>query len=93
MTQRGSRAGDIAATALFLGYAIYCAQNFLRCGEAHCAITGPGFFVAAALAALRAIGVSINPELPWIVFVGSYVLGMLVEAALKARTGSRFFKR
>jgi hypothetical protein len=83
-SRHGSIAGGIVAALLFLGYSMYCVQNFLRCREIHCAVTGPGFLIAALLETLRLFGVAIQPSWPWAVFVGSYVVGMTVEYAFSS---------
>jgi hypothetical protein len=85
--------GDWLATALFGFYAIYCAQNFVRCREVHCAITAPGFLAAAALMALRLTGVGhYDYGLPWLVFVASAGVGFCIEWIYESRTGSSFLK-
>jgi hypothetical protein len=83
-TRHGSIAGGTAAALLFLGYSAYCVQNFIRCREIHCAVTGPGFFIAALMEILRLFGVAINPSWPWVVFTVSYAVGMTVEYAFAA---------
>jgi hypothetical protein len=85
MTSRSSAIGGVVATLLFLGYSAYCVQNFIRCREVHCAITGPGFFVAAVLEGMRVGGLAVPFSLPWTVFAGAYVAGMALEFALTAR--------
>ncbi len=87
------RWGDWLATALFGFYAVYCAQNFLRCREVHCAITAPGFLVAAVLMVLRLTGAGhYDYGLPWLVFVGSAVVGFCIEWIYEARTRSSLLK-
>jgi hypothetical protein len=93
MTRESSRLGAVAAGALFLGYGIYCTQNFIRCREVHCAITAPGFLTAALLEGLRLTAHPISQGLPWLVFVGTYVLGMSVQAPYNARTGTDYFPK
>jgi hypothetical protein len=93
MTREGPRLGAVAAGALFLGYGIYCTQNFIRCREVHCAITAPGFLTAALLEGLRLAAHPISQGLPWLIFVGTYVLGMSVQAAYQARTGTAYLPK
>lgn len=86
--------GDWLATVLFTLYAGYCAQNFVQCQEVHCAITAPGFALAAVLMLLQSSGVvhfGYGP--PWIVFAVSACFGYCVQYAHKARTGGIFLKR
>jgi hypothetical protein len=79
--------GNVVTAVMFFGFSAYCIQNFLRCREVHCAITGPGFLAAGILELLRLFSVGdIADSLPWIVFVGSYLLGMAIELAHGART-------
>ncbi|MGH7738051.1 MAG: hypothetical protein ACREMP_09335 [Candidatus Tyrphobacter sp.] len=89
---RAPLAGEVATTLLFLAYSIYCIANFALCRETHCAITGPGFLLAAGTAAGRIFDASISPGIPWLVFIGAYVLGMAVEYAYSALKGGRSAK-
>jgi hypothetical protein len=92
-TQRRQAWGDWLATGLFASYAGYCAQNFVRCREVHCAVTAPGFLAAAVLMVLRILGLAhYEYGLPWIVFVASACAGYCLQRAYKARTGSEFLK-
>jgi hypothetical protein len=93
MTPEGSRLGAVAAGVFFLGFGIYCTQNFIRCREVHCAITAPGFLTAALLEGLRLTAHPIGQGLPWLIFVGTYLLGMSVQAAYHARTGTDYFPK
>src|SRR5260370_20696070 len=45
----GGRAGLAIASAYVTVIGLYCLLNFLRCREAHCAVTGPGFLPPAGL--------------------------------------------
>lgn len=78
----------------FILYAIYCVQNFLVCREVHCAITGPGFLLAALLAALRLGGIATyDPMFPWTIFAAAAVCGKCVEYLYERRHGSTFLQR
>jgi FtsH-binding integral membrane protein len=75
--------GDWLAAAFFALYGGYCVQNFIRCREVHCAVTGPGFLIAALLMLLRVAGVGhYEYTLPWIVVVASACTGYCVQWAL-----------
>lgn len=90
----GRRWGDALALALFAGYAAYCAQNFLRCREVHCAITAPGFAIAALLMLLRLAGIAhYTYGLPWLVFLISACLGFCTQWLHKKQTGSSYLRR
>jgi hypothetical protein len=90
---RRQRWGEWLPFALFAFYAAYCAQNFVRCREVHCAITAPGFALAALLALLRAAGVEqFGSGVPWVVFLLSACAGYCLQSAYKARTGSIFLQ-
>jgi hypothetical protein len=85
--------GDWLAFGLFAYYAAYCVQNFVRCREVHCAITAPGFAVAAALMLIRLFGLAYYEYgLPWIVFVASALTGYCVQWIYKSKTGSVFLR-
>ena len=91
---RGYFWSDWLVFYLFVGYAAYCAWNFTRCREVHCAITAPGFWIAAALVLPRLIKLAHYPmTLPWAVFVGSACLGYCIQSLYKNRTGSFYFNR
>lgn len=86
--------GDWLATGVFVLYATYCVQNFVRCREVHCAITAPGFLAAAVLMVLRLTGTAhYEYGLPWFVLLVSACLGFCIQWIYEARTGSVFFKR
>lgn len=85
--------GDWLAVGLFTYYAAYCVQNFVRCREVHCAITAPGFSVAALLMLLRATGIAhYEYGLAWIVFAASACAGYCVQSVYKRKTGSIFLR-
>ena len=76
--------GDVLA-AIFMGlYGIYCTQNYVGCREPHCAITGPGFLVAALLVVLRLTHVhDVGFILPWVVFGLASLIGLTIERKAK----------
>lgn len=85
--------GDWLALGLFTSYTAYCVQNFVRCREVHCAVTAPGFAVAALLMLLRIIGIAhYEYSLAWIVFVASACAGYCVQWIYKGKTGSIFLR-
>jgi hypothetical protein len=72
---------------------LYCLLNFRRCRETHCAITGPGWTMAALLggAAVLAPGTGLS----WYQVSGASlaaiaicILGYGLEWAVAARAGS-----
>jgi hypothetical protein len=90
----GGRAG-VAIASIWVAIAgTYCLANFWRCRETHCAVTGPGW----ALAALLGFAAALAPEaaLAWyrvsvetIVFVVILAAGYGLEYLVAARTGRR----
>ncbi|MGA9271957.1 MAG: hypothetical protein WBV67_00580 [Candidatus Cybelea sp.] len=91
--RHGGHRGDGLALALFAGYAGYCAQNFVRCREVHCAIAAPGFAIAAVLMLLRLLGVAHYAYgLPWIVFLASACLGFCAQWLYQRRTGTTYLR-
>ncbi len=89
----GSHWGDYLATAYFALYGIYCLQNFTCCREFHCAITGPGFLLAAVLMILRDTGSFDHGfVLPYLVFGLALAIGYLLEWGYARRTGSHFLR-
>jgi len=76
----GAAWGDVIA-AVFMGfYGIYCTQNYVGCREPHCAITGPGFLIAALLVILRLTHVhDAGFILPWVVFGLVSLIGHTIE--------------
>jgi hypothetical protein len=90
----GQRWGDIVALAYFVVYAWYCIQNFVVCGEVHCAITGPGFAIAAILIILRLAGLqNLSYALPWKVVVCTAIMGCVAQSLYSMRHGKGFLKR
>lgn len=86
--------GDWLATGIFVAYATYCVQNFIRCREVHCAITAPGFLAAAVLMILRLTGTAhYDYGVPWFVILVSACVGFCLQWIVEARTGSVFLKR
>ncbi len=90
----GGRAGlDIASTYVTV-IGLYCLLNFLRCRETHCAVTGPGFLLTAALGFAAAL--MPGSALSWyrtgteaIVYLVILAAGYGLEQAVAARTGHR----
>ncbi len=83
--------GDALALVYFTAYGLYCLQNYVGCREYHCAVTGPGFLLAAGLLLVRdtslfdhGIGV------PYLVFFAAALLGHVLEWRYWKRTGSHF---
>jgi len=71
--------------------------NFLRCRETHCAVTGPGFLLAAALGFAEALVP--GSALSWyrtgteaIVYLVILTVGYGLEQAVAARTGRRVLR-
>jgi hypothetical protein len=90
----GGRAG-VAITSTWVAIAgTYCLANFWQCREAHCAITGPGWTLAAVLgfAAALAPGAALawyHVNVATIVFVVILAAGYGLEYLVAARTGRR----
>jgi hypothetical protein len=83
--------GDALSLVYFTGYGLYCVQNYLHCREVHCAVTGPGFLLAALVLLLRDIGLfDQGLGLPYLIFAASACLGFLIEWGYWNRTGSHF---
>ncbi len=86
--------GGLALASGYLAFAgSYCLLNFRQCRETHCAITGPGWTMAALLgcAAVLVPGSGLS----WYQVTGASlaaiaicVLGFGLEWAVAARTGS-----
>ena len=90
-TRTGTHVGDSVATAYVALYGLYCLQNYPGCREAHCAITGPGFSVAALAMGLRTTGILDHCfGVPYVIFVLAAAAGHSVEARSVRVTGSRF---
>ena len=84
--------GDALTVVFFAAYGLYCVQNYLHCREAHCAITGPGFLLAAGMMLARAIGLfAYDLSVPYLVFGAAACVGCLLEWQYWKRTGSHFF--
>ena len=93
----GGRAGLAIASVYVTAIGVYCALNFLRCRETHCAVTGPGFLLAAALGFAAALVP--GSALSWyrtgtiaIVYLVILAAGYAVECAVAARTGRRVLR-
>ncbi len=83
--------GDALTVVYFTGYGLYCLQNYRGCREYHCAITGPGFLLAAGVMLVRDIGLFDHGiGVPYLVFVAAACLGFCLEWRYWKRTGSHF---
>jgi hypothetical protein len=76
----------------FLG--TYCLVNFQQCGETHCAVTGPGWTLAALLGFAAALAP--GPGMSWyrvpgesLTAIAICMAGYCLEWAVAARTGRR----
>ncbi len=94
----GGRGGLALASGYLAFLGTYCLLNFRQCRETHCAITGPGWTLAAllGLAAVAAPG----PALSWYGVTGASIaaitictLGYGLEWRVAARTGRRALRR
>jgi hypothetical protein len=90
----GGRAGLAIASGWMLVAGTYCLANFRHCREAHCAVTGPGWTLAAALGftAAAAPGAAMS----WYrlgtqlaVFLAVLAAGHCLERLVAARAGRR----
>jgi hypothetical protein len=87
--------GGVAVASAWVGIAgSYCLANFRHCRETHCAVTGPGWTLAAVLgfAAALAPGVGLSwyrVNVETMVFVVILAAGYGLEYAVAARTGRR----
>ena len=90
----GGRAGVAIASAWVAVAGSYCLANFWHCRETHCAVTGPGW----ALAAVLGFAAALAPwaSLSWyrvsveaVVFVVILAAGYGLEYVMAARTGRR----
>ena len=90
----GGRAGVTIASAWVAVAGTYCLANFWHCRETHCAVTGPGW----ALAAVLGFAAALAPwaSLSWyrvsveaVVFVVILAAGYGLEYVMAARTGRR----
>ena len=94
----GRRTGVAIASAWVAVAGTYCLANFWHCRETHCAVTGPGWTLAAVLGFAAALAP--GDGLPWyrvnvatIVFVVILAAGYGLEYAVAARTGRRALGR
>lgn len=90
----GGRGGVAIASAWVAVAGTYCLSNFWHCRETHCAVTGPGWTLAAVLgfAAALAPGASLSwyrVNVEAIVFVVILAAGYGLEYLVAARTGRR----
>ena len=90
----GGRGGVAIASAWVAVAGSYCLANFWHCRETHCAVTGPGW----ALAAVLGFAAALAPwaSLSWyrgnvetMVFVVILAAGYGLEYVMAARTGRR----
>jgi hypothetical protein len=83
--------GDTLTVVYFAAYGLYCLQNYLQCREIHCAITGPGFLLAAGVMLVRDLGpFYYGVGVPYLVFAAVACVGCLLEWRYWKRTGSHF---
>ena len=90
----GGRGGVAIASAWVAVAGSYCLANFWHCRETHCAVTGPGWTLAAVLgfAAVLAPGAGLSwyrVNTATAVFVVVLAAGYGLECAVAARTGRR----
>ena len=94
----GGRGGLALASGYLVFLGSYCLLNFRQCRETHCAITGPGWTLAAllGLAAVAAPG----PALSWYGVTGESIAAITICAAgyglewlVAARTGHRTLRK
>ena len=94
----GGRGGLALASGYLVFLGSYCLLNFRECRETHCAITGPGWTLAAllGLAAVAAPG----PALSWYGVTGESIaaiaictVGYGLEWRVAARTGRRALRK
>jgi hypothetical protein len=88
------RGGVVIASAWVAVAGTYCVANFRHCRETHCAVTGPGWTLAAALgfAATLAPGTGLSwyrVNVETMVFVVILGAGYGLEYVVAARTGRR----
>lgn len=93
----GGRGGLVIASVYVTVTGAYCLLNFLQCREAHCAVTGPGFTLAALLGFAAALAP--GPVLSWYrtgteaaVYLVILAAGYALERAVAGRTGRRFLR-
>ena len=94
----GGRAGLAIASVWVAIAGLYCMANFWHCRETHCAVTGPGWTLAAALGFAAALAP--GSALAWyrvnaaaVVFVMVLVAGFGLEWLVASRTGRRTLGR
>src|SRR5499427_2331053 len=90
----GGRGGVAIASAWVAVAGSYCLANFWHCRETHCAVTGPGWMLAAVLgfAAALAPGTALSwyrVNVETLVFVVILAAGYGLEYLVAARTGRR----
>jgi hypothetical protein len=90
----GGRAGLAIASVWVAIAGTYCLANFWHCRETHCAVTGPGWTLAALLGFVAALAPGTG--LSWyrvsaaaVVFVVVFAAGYGLEWLVAARTGRR----
>jgi hypothetical protein len=89
----GNAAGLWLAAAYFAIYGAYCMANFARCREAHCSITGPGWFALAITAAASAVIGADDLGALWVTFAALAVLGHGIEGIWRAAQGTNQLNR
>ena len=94
----GGRGGVAIASAWVAVAGSYCLANFWHCRETHCAVTGPGWALAAVLgfAAALAPGAGLSwyrVSVETLVFVVILAAGYGLEYVVAARTGHRALGR
>ena len=90
----GGRGGVAIASVWVAVAGSYCLANFWHCRETHCAVTGPGWTLAAVLgfAAALAPGTGLSwyrVNMETLVFVVILAAGYGLEYVVAARTGRR----
>jgi hypothetical protein len=89
----GGRSGVAIASAWIAVAGSYCLANFWHCRETHCAVTGPGWTLAAVLGfAAPAPGTGLawyRVNVEALVFVVILAAGYGLEYVVAARTGRR----
>ena len=93
-----SRGGLALASGYLAFLGTYCLLNFRQCRETHCAITGPGWTLAAVLG--LAAAAAPGSALSWygvtgvsIAAIAICALGYGLEWQVAARTGRRALRR
>ncbi len=93
----GGRAGLAIASMYVTVIGVYCLLNFLRCRETHCAVTGPGFLLTAALGFAAALAP--GSALSWyrtgteaVLYLVILAAGYGLEQVVAARTGRRVLR-